>query len=158
MRVREMRAADLSEVAAIWNAEILGGTGTFASEPKGVAGLAAWLAAGGPRLVAERDGAVVGFAAAGPFRPGSGYLQCLEHTLYVVSEARGAGAGRALMAALVAAARAAGAHCLVAAISGENEGAIAFHRRIGFVEAGRLREAGLKFGRRLDLVLMQRML
>ena len=79
----------------------------------------------------------------------------MEHTIIVAQDATGKGLGRMLMAALVSGARAAGAHSLIGAISAENATAVAFHARCGFIEVGRIPEAGRKFGRWLDLVLMQ---
>ena len=153
-----MSEADLEAVARIWNPVIRDTAVTFATQEKTAAELRAWLASGGPRLTAERDGRVVGFASAAQFRAGAGYAACLEHSVFVARSERGGGVGRALMAALEAAARADGAHSLVAGVSGENGAAVAFHRRLGFVEVGRVIEAGRKFGRWLDLVLMQKML
>ncbi len=157
MRIRPMTAEDLPAVAEIWNRVIRETTMTFTTEEKTVEGLGRWLGAGGPRLVAEAGG-VAGFVSADQFRNGPGYIHCFEHTVYVAEGLRGGGAGRALMAAIEEAARDAGGHSLVGGISGENEGAVAFHRRLGYAEAGRVREAGRKFGRWLDLVLMQKML
>jgi L-amino acid N-acyltransferase YncA len=63
--------------------------------------------------------------------------------------------GRDLMLALIDSARRSGKHTMVAAVDGANEGSVEFHRRLGFVEVGRLPETGAKFGRWLDLVLLQ---
>lgn len=159
MLIRRMSARDLSEVADIWNPVIRDTAATFASEERSEAALADWLEAPGPRLVAaEGPGAVLGFAAASPFRPGSGYARTWENTVHVAASARGRGVGRALIEALAAELRARGAHSVIAAISGENPRAVAFHARLGFAEVGRVPEAGWKFGRLVDLVLMQRLL
>lgn len=157
--IRWMAARDLGEVADIWNPVIRETTVTFTDRPWTEAALAEWLAAPGPRLVAaEGPGAVLGFAAAGPFRPGPGYRFTWEHTVHVAAAARGRGIGRALMDALAAELRARGARVMVGAISAENPRGAAFHARLGFRETGRLPGVGWKFGRALDLVLMTRAL
>ncbi|EAR49680.1 phosphinothricin N-acetyltransferase, putative [Oceanicola granulosus HTCC2516] len=155
--IRAARTQDATAIAAVWNGIIETTTVTFASEPKSVAAVTE-LIAERPVLVAERAGAVAGFATFGPFRGGSGYRHTAELTVHLTEAARGQGLGRRLVAALEAEAAGQGVHVLVAAISAENAGALAFHARLGFEEAGRLAEVGRKFGRWLDLVLMQKRL
>jgi L-amino acid N-acyltransferase YncA len=114
-----------------------------------------------PVLVAEDTGEVVGFAAYEHFRGEGkwpGYRATMELSIHVAQSHLSRGVGRALIEALVERARAAGVHVLVAAIDGENEASIRFHERLGFVEVGRMPQTGQKFGRWLDLVLMQRVL
>ena len=124
--------------------------------------LAAKRAAGFPVLVAV-DGAdpadVLGWGAYGEFRDATrwpGYRFTVEHSIHVRGDVQGRGVGRRLLDALIDHARDAGKRVLVAAIDGENERSIAFHARHGFDHVGRLPGVGEKFGRRLDLVLMQR--
>lgn len=112
-----------------------------------------------PVLVAEVDDHVVGFATYGEFRDNAtweGYRFTAELTIHVAPDHHGTGVGRLLMETLIERARAAGLHTLVAAVDGANEGSIRFHERLGFVETGRMPEVGYKFGRWLDLVLLQR--
>lgn len=154
--IRRMDARDLGEVSDIWNAVIRDTSVTFTTEEKRESDLLRWLAEDGPRLVAaEGPGAVLGFAAASPFRPGPGYRFTWEHSVHVAAPGRGRGLGRALMDALAAELRARGGRSMIAAVSGENPRAEAFHRRLGFEEVGRLAGAGVKFGREMDLVLLQ---
>ncbi len=161
MKLRVARPEDAAAIAGIWNHYIRETAITFTSVEKTEAALAADIAArqaAGLFVVAEDAGGLVGFATAFPFRGGPGYRHTLEHTVQIAPGARGRGAGRALMARLEAAARAAGAHVLVAAVSGENAQAVAFHRAIGFEQVGRMTEVGRKFGRWMDLVLLQKTL
>ena len=153
-----MQAADLAAAGEIWNRIVRDTTVTFTTEEKTGAALAAWLDGPGPRLAAAEGGRLLGFASYGAFRGGPGYARIAEHTVYIAEEARGAGAGRALMAALEGEARAAGLGSLIGGVSGENDSALRFHARLGYAEVGRVPRAGWKFGRWLDLVLVQKLL
>ena len=157
--IRHARPEDASAIAAVWNPVILHTAATFngvARTAEDIAGMMAARAADGdPWLVAEDSEGLLGFASFTRFRPGIGYAHTMEHTIILADRATGRGLGPRLMAELVDAARARGAHSLIAAISAENDPAIAFHARCGFVEVGRIPEAGRKFDRWLDLVLMQ---
>lgn len=159
MIVRQAEAADAEAIAAIWNDTIDNTANTFTTQRKTRDGLAADIAARGAGfVVAQSGGEVIGFATYFPFRGGPGYAHTVEHTINLSAAARGKGAGRALMATLEEAARAAGMHSIWAGISGENPAGVAFHAAIGFTHVARLPEVGFKFGRWMDLILMQKML
>ena len=114
--------------------------------------------AGHPVLVALRDGAVLGYAGYGPFRPYDGYRETVELSVYVAQDSRRMGIAGALMTALEAEARKRGVHVMVGGIAAENEASIRLHLRHGFVETARMPQVGRKFGRYLDLVFMQKIL
>jgi len=100
----------------------------------------------------------VGVAAFGWFRDvvkRPGYRFTVENTIHVREDRRGSGVGRDLMRALFDDARQRGKHTMVAAIDSANETSIRLHERLGFVEVARMPEIGAKFGRWLDLVLLQ---
>lgn len=160
--IRPATEADIPGIMAVWNPLIRDTAITFTDEEKTVAGLAATLAekraAGHAFLVAAAAGDVLGLATFGQFRAGRGYRHSFEHTILLGPGSRGQGLGRALMAALEDAARAAGGRSLFGGVSAENPAGIAFHAAIGYHEAARLPEVGFKFGRWLDLVLMQKFL
>lgn len=160
--IRPATAADFSAILAFWNPMIRETTVTFSTEEKTSLSLAQMItsrrAAGQEFLVAEEGGQVHGLATYAQFRGGNGYAHAMEHTIILAPAAQGRGQGRALMAALEQHARAGGCHVLVAGVSGENASGIAFHKALGFVETGRMPETGRKFGRWLDLVLMQKTL
>ena len=162
MTIRPARRADFAAILAIWNPVIRDTAVTFSSEEKTADGLAAMIAdrraAGREFLVAEADGQVAGFATYAQFRAGNGYAHAMEHTIILAPGAQGRGLGRALIAAVEDHARAGGAHTLFAGVSGENAAGIAFHDRVGFRTVARIPEAGRKFGRWLDLVLMMKFL
>ena len=162
MGLRPARDGDIPAILAFWNPLIRETTITFSSEEKTAPGLARMIAqrraAGREFLVAEEAGAVLGLASYDQFRGGNGYAHCMEHTVILSPAARGRGLGRALMAALEDHARGRGAHGMIAAVSAENAAGLAFHRAIGYAQAGLLPQVGCKFGRWLDLVLMHKAL
>ena len=161
LQVRPARAADLPTIQAIYAPEVLEGTATFELEPPDAAEIGTRLAKVEaqrlPWLVAELNGAVAGYAYATRYRDRPAYRFTVEDTVYVARSARGHGLGRALLAALLDGARAAGMRQMVAVIGDTaNEGSIRLHQACGFAHAGTLRDVGFKFGRWLDTVLMQR--
>lgn len=162
----EIRDASLSDVRAITeiqNALISTTNHEWTETPHSVESREEWwrgrVADGAPVLVAEVDGAVVGWASYGDFRDRHrvpGYRFTVEHTIHVAQAAWGTGVAQALLVELVARARSAGKRVMVAAIDGGNERSIRFHERRGFVEVARMPGVGDKWGARLDLVLLQR--
>lgn len=153
---------DYEAILSIWNPVIRDTTIIFANEERTPDMLAALIAerraAGREFFVAEADRRVVGFASYAQFRGGNGYAHAMEHTVIVAPDAGGKGVGRALMARVEDHARAGGAHTLFAGVSGDNGLGIAFHERVGFKTLARIPEAGRKFDRWLDLVLMMKFL
>ncbi len=160
--IRSATHADIPAIVEIWNPFIRDTLVTFTDLEKTPEAVAALLAerraAGHAVLVAEEGGEVLGFASFGQFRGGPGYRHSFEHTILIAPNARGHGLGRALLAALEEAARAAGGHVLFAGVSAANREGIAFHAALGYREVARLTEVGRKFGRWLDLVLMEKRL
>lgn len=157
--IRTARPDDATAIAAIWNPIIADTSITFTTQPKTETGVKAVIAERGAAfVVAERAGTLLGFATWGPFRSGPGYAASAEHTIHLAPAARRQGIGRALMQALEDRARAAGIHVLVGGISADNADAIAFHATLGYAETARMPEVGRKFGRWLDLVLVQKIL
>lgn len=163
LTLRPATAADAGALAAVYAPHVLDGTATFEEVAPDAADLAGRLAkvraAGLPWLVAEVDGAVAGYAYAGPYNVRSGYRFTAENSVYVAPGRHGRGIGRALLAAVLEASAAAGVRRMVAFIGDSgNAASIALHRRLGFEDAGVLRAIGFKHGRWLDVVLMQRSL
>ncbi|MEJ0045028.1 MAG: N-acetyltransferase family protein [Rhodospirillales bacterium] len=157
------RDADLADIAAIYAHHVLTGTGTFEAVPPSIEEMqarhAAGIAAGYCWLVARDATGVLGFGYYGAFRPRTGYRWTVEDSVYVRDDVRGQGVGRSLVDALVGRAEAAGFRQMFALIGdSENAGSIGTHAALGFAHAGVMRAAGLKFGRWLDVVIMQRSL
>ncbi len=161
--VRDSTESDLPAIAAIYAHAVLHGSASFEIEPPGEAEMARRradvLGHGLPHLVATRDGAVVGYAYAGLYRPRPAYRHTVEDSIYVAPHAQRCGVGRALLPALIGRCAAAGRRQMIAVIGDSaNAGSIALHRAFGFRDAGVLEAVGFKFGRWLDSVLMQRAL
>jgi L-amino acid N-acyltransferase YncA len=159
--IRSAEPSDVPALAAIYNHHVLTGTGTFEEEPLTQPEMAARLDSvlhrGWPWLVAKQDGVVIGYAYAGIFRDRSAYRFTCEDSVYVAPGQAGQGVGGALLANLIGAAKAAGFERMIAVIGdGENHASIRLHAGQGFAPAGRLSKAGLKFGRYLDVILMER--
>ena len=159
MIVRQAEQQDAARIIEFWNPMIRSTVVTFSTEERKVENVQADIASRGVAFqVAEQEGRVIGFATYFPFRSGPGYAFTKEHTIILTPEAQGHGVGRALMDRLCGVAREDGVHSLIAGVSGENTAGIAFHAGVGFDEIARLPEVGFKFGRWMDLVLMQKML
>ncbi len=142
---------------------MLTGTGTFEEVPPSVEEMAARFAKmrgrGWPFLVSADASGVLGYAYATQFRDRSAYRFTLEDSIYVREDQRGQGVGKALVAQLLDVSEAAGFRQMIAVIGDtENAGSIGLHASLGFHHVGTLRAAGLKFGRWLDAVYMQRAL
>lgn len=162
MNIREARPGDVPSIVAYWNPQIRDTAVTFTTALKDPEQLrqeiGARQASGGAFLVADEGGRVLGHGTYFPFRSGPGYARTMEHTVILDPEAWGRGVGRALMTALEDHARQAGIHSMIAGISGENPDGVAFHARIGYRHIATLPEVGYKFGRWMDLVVMQKLL
>lgn len=161
--IRPSTDQDLATIAAIYSHHVLTGTGTFETTAPTEAEMAARradvLAKGLPYLVAEDGGQVVGFAYCQWFKPRPAYRFSAEDSIYVDPDAHGRGLGRALLAELTAQAQAAGIRRLLAVIGDSaNTASIGVHRSLGFTPAGVFKSCGWKFGRWLDIVLMEKSL
>ncbi|GAB3083235.1 N-acetyltransferase family protein [Isoptericola nanjingensis] len=159
--VRAAVADDLPTVAAILEPYVTGTAVTFDEQAPDVA---AWRqrlvdldARGLPFLVAEVDGAVVGYAYASPWRPKAAYRYTVEDTIYLAPAAQGRGVGSLLMTALLEACSRAGVRQVVAVVADDPAaaGSLPLHRRFGFEVAGVLRDVGVKHGRTVSTTLLQ---
>jgi L-amino acid N-acyltransferase len=161
MEVRLARATDAEAIRALYNAEVTGSTVTFDIEPRTVAEQRGWIErhqGAHPALVAVEGGVVAGFGSLSPFRDRAAYATTVEDSVYVDASWRGRGVGTILLEELVALAQKQGFHTVVARISGDNAPSIALHRRCGFELVGVEREVGRKFGRWIDVTVMQLLL
>ena len=163
LRIRPATEADLAAITAIYAREVLHGTGTFELAPPDETEMGARLtkvrALGAPWLVATDAAGVQGYAYAGAFRDRPAFRFTVEDSVYVAEAARGRGAGRLLLDALLVAAEAAGFRQMLALIGdAANVGSIRLHEACGFQHAGVLEATGWKHNRWLDVVVMRRAL
>jgi len=158
MEVRPATPADAEAIREIYNTEVSGSTVTFDLVPRTTAEQRAWLedrSGGHVALVATDGGAVVGFGSLSPYRDRPAYTTSVEDSVYVHRDHRGRGVGRLLLDALVATARSHGFHTVLARVVGGHDASISLHTAAGFTLVGTEREVGRKFGRWLDVVVLQ---
>jgi len=160
--VREASEAELPAIVDLQNALLSTTTIEWTDTPHTVPERAEWLrrqrALRHPVLVAVAADDVVGWCSFGDFRDTikwPGYRFTVEHTLHVRADARGRGIGTHLLRGLIGRAHSLGKHVMIAGVDADNAASIRLHERLGFTQAGRLREVGYKFGRWLDLVFLQ---
>jgi L-amino acid N-acyltransferase YncA len=161
--IRDWQPADAAACAAIYAPYVESTTVSFELEPPSADELTRRFLAlrsdGFPVLVAEDAGSVVGYAYAGAFRARAAYRPTVEHAVYVDPGRQRGGVGRVLVESLAARCRAAGFRGMVAVVGDSaNQRSIAFHQALGFEVAGILRGVAWKFGRALDIVMLQRRL
>lgn len=161
--IRPSTEHDLDAITRIYGHHVLHGTGTFETTPPTSDEMAARradvLSKGLPWLVVEEDGVVLGYAYGNWFKPRPAYRFSVEDSIYMAPEAAGKGLGRALLAELLAALERAGIRKVMAVIGDSaNAGSIGVHRALGFERVGVVQSCGWKFGRWLDIVMMQRSL
>jgi len=162
VHIRPAISDDANLIADIWNPVIRETITTFTSIEKTVPEL--------EKLIAERAGlnhgfyvvqdanTLLGFATYGPFRNGPGYAHTMEHSVFLAPAAKRQGTGKALIETLENHARKAGIHSFIAGLSAENTGAIQFHANLGYAQVANIKQAGFKFDRWHDLVMMQKLL
>ena len=162
--IRASTESDIPAITAIYRHHVLHGTGTFEIDPPSEQDMTARradvLSRDLPYLVAEGDdGRILGFSYANWFKPRPAYRFSAEDSIYLAEAARGQGVGSQLLAALSQAAETAGVRKLIAVIGDSaNAGSVGVHRAQGFAHVGVLKDCGWKFGRWLDVVLMEKSL
>lgn len=162
IKIRDAIIDDMKAVLEIVNYEILNSTSIYDYNPHTLDQRIEWyenqITQNMPVIVAELNGDVIGYGSFGSFRYKEGYKYCVEHSVYVHSQKRNLGAGKLLMQQLINIARSMNIHTMIAGIDAENQESIDFHKNFGFVEVGRIKGAGYKFNKWLDVVFMQLML
>ena len=161
MQVRPATEADIPEIQSIYAYHVLHGSGTFEEAPPSVEEMTERFAKVTARdwawLVAADASGVLGYAYYTQFRDRSAYRYCVEDSVYVREDVRGQGVGKALVAALIEDAAAHGMRQMIAVIGdSDNVGSIGVHASLGFQKIGTMRSVGVKFGRWVDVVSMQR--
>lgn len=162
MEYRLARTEDSEAIRAIYNREVLESTVTFDLVPRSQEDQLAWMdehSGAWPAVVAVDPGGIVrGFGSLSPYRSRPAYRTTVEDSVYVDESARGQGVGKGLLAELVRLAGSHGFHTVIARIVGGHDASISLHKACGFDVIGVEREVGRKFGKWLDVVLMQRLI
>lgn len=163
INIRAASDADIPAITAIYNDAVANTVAVWNDDIVDEENRRSWLqryqVPGACALVAEDGaGALLGYATYGEFRHYDGFRHTVENSIYVDGTRRAGGGGTALMQALIEHARDNGKHVMVAAIEGGNTASIRLHAKVGFEECGTVRQVGTKFGRWLDMTLMQLML
>ena len=159
--IRPANTADVPDITRIYNEGIRDRLATLETEERTPEERLVWLEARDQRhpvLVAERAGAVAGWGSLNVFNPRPAYMHVADFSIYVRREARGAGIGKALLAALIERARDLGYHKLVLAAFPHNEAGMRLYAHFGFREVGVYREQGRLDGAWVDVVIMERLL
>jgi len=156
--IRAAEPADAPAIARIYNQGIAGRQATFETRPRDVQDVLQWLEAPAPLLVAERDGAVAGFARVSAYSDREVYAGVGEYGIYLDADARGGGIGTRLLDALLEAAEAAGYHKLTAKLFTGNQASLALARRCGFREVGVHRHHARLDGEWRDVLVVERLL
>ncbi|WP_312978534.1 N-acetyltransferase family protein [Corynebacterium sp.] len=163
INIRAASDADIPAITAIYNDAVANTVAVWNDDIVDEENRRSWLQGyqvpGTCALVAEdAAGALLGYATYGEFRHYDGFRHTVENSIYVDGTRRAGGVGTALMQALIEHARDNGKHVMVAAIEGGNTASIRLHAKVGFEACGTVRQVGTKFGRWLDMTLMQLML
>lgn len=161
LMIRNARLSDVDAVTEIYNEAILTTTATFDTAPKSVSERLEWLKSHRERypvIVAELDGKVVGWASLSRWSDRSAYDDTAETSFYVNSGYRGRGVGRKLKEAIIDEARRLKFHTLIARIAEGGDVSLHLNESFGFVHVGTLKEVGRKFGRLLNVHILQKML
>lgn len=158
--IRPATEADLPGILAIYNDLVQHSDAVYTEQPVTIAERRTWLQGrlkeGFPVLVAQRQGEVLGVASFAPFRPAwPGYRHTVEHSVHVRREHYRQGIGSALLQALLVQARERGLHAMIGVVDAANQASLRLHARHGFRVCGRLPQVGRKFGRWLDVVLVE---
>ena len=164
MRIRPAELSDADAIAEIYNAEVLGSTATFDLVPRSAKDQRVWLLERSGALavlVAETDGApagsasIAGYASLSKFRDRPAYSTTVESSVYIGEQHRRQGLAKQLMEELLITAKSHGFHAVIARISDSQGGSLRLHQQLGFELVGVEREVGRKFGRWLDVSVMQ---
>ncbi|MDF5725011.1 MAG: GNAT family N-acetyltransferase [Rhizonema sp. PD37] len=160
--IRPAMIGDIEALLAIYNDAVLHTTATYDYNPRSLPEQLTWFQSkqegGYPILVGIIKNNVVGFSSYGSFRARPGYCYTVEHSVYVHQNFRCRGLARILMTSLLQHAKNAGYHMMIGGIDADNIPSLNLHEQLGFIQVGHLKEVGWKFERRLDLIMVQKIL
>ena len=157
--IRKATLNDIEAITEIYNDAILKTVATFDTEIKTYEEQKKWFDDHGinnPIIVAEHDGIIVGWAALSRYSTRCAYSDTAEISLYVREQDQGKDIGKKLMQSIVNEGKNTSLHAIISRITDGNEKSIYLHKSVGFEHIGIMKEVGNKFGRRLDVCLMQK--
>ncbi len=158
LRTRPATPGDAEAIARIYNEGIEDRIATFETRPRNAEDIRGWFDGVHPIVVAENGGWVLAFASTSTYRPRECYAGIAEFSVYVAREARGRGAGRVVMEALIAASEQAGLWKLVSRVFPQNTASLRLLKSVGFREVGRYEKHGKLDGVWMDTVIVERLL
>jgi phosphinothricin acetyltransferase len=159
LTIRKATTKDLMEITIIYNEAIMKTVATFDTELKTIDEQKKWFERHGPKnpiIVAELNKKVVGWAALSEWSDRCAYSDTAEISFYVLEKHQSKGIGRKLIEAIVKEGEKSGLHTLIARITEGNKISVNLHKSVGFEHIGIMKECGNKFGKRLDVYLMQK--
>jgi phosphinothricin acetyltransferase len=159
LTIRKAAMEDLAAITEIYNEAILKTVATFDTEPKTVEEQKPWFESHDskhPILVAEQDSTIVGWASLSKWSDRCAYSDTAEISVYVKEERQGKGIGKSLMQEILDKGKKVGLHTVVARIAESNEISVHLHEAFGFEHVGTMKEVGRKFGKLLDVHIMQK--
>ena len=159
IKIRYAHQKDIPAITEIYNEAICCTVATFDTHPKSLSEQKKWFKEHGPNnpiLVAEKDTIIMGWAALSRWSTRCAYKKTAEVSVYVKKKFQGKNIGKNLLSAIVQEGKKVGLHTLIALITGGNTASIHLHESLGFFLVGVMKEVGYKFGRCLDVYLMQK--
>ena len=159
LKIRAASLGDLESITEIYNEAIKKTVATFDTETKTLEEQKKWFIKHGnrgPIIVAENDDEIVGWASLSEYSTKCAYSDTAEVSLYVKEKFRGRGIGKQLMNSIINEGKKVGLHAVIARITNGNKTSVKLHESVGFKHIGIMREVGYKFGKLLDVHLMEK--
>jgi L-amino acid N-acyltransferase len=159
LEIRRAVAADLPAITAIYNDAILKTVATFDTETKTLEDRKAWFEDHGvkyPVLAVLEDGITIGWGSLSPWSDRCAYAGTVEDSVYIREDRRGLGIGKKLIHTLLQEGHRSGFHTVIARIAETNDVSVHLHELYGFKTIGVMEEVGVKFGKLLDVYMMQK--
>ncbi|MDA8196477.1 MAG: GNAT family N-acetyltransferase [Actinomycetota bacterium] len=161
--LRSVNLRDAEALMSIYNREVVGSRVTLDLVPRSISQQKAWIEEHQgvyPALLAYESSSdeVVGFASVSPYRIRPGYSTTVENSIYIAPDHQGKGLGKFLLSAILDEAAKHGFHACIARVASDHTASIALHKSLGYFEVGIEREIGRKFGKWIDMLLLEKLL
>ncbi|MBN2599512.1 MAG: N-acetyltransferase [Candidatus Thermoplasmatota archaeon] len=160
MYIRKAQPKDIPIITEIYNEAIKSTTATFDTTPKTIEEQHLWFEDHGPKnpvMVAEQDGIIIAWGSLSKWSDRCAYTDTAEVSLYVTEPYQGKGIGTRLLTQLLEEGHKQGLHAVIARITEGNTASISLHESLGFFHIGTMKEVGVKFGKRLDVHLLEKL-